>query len=482
MPKYIPPALRATGNVTTTVVSSTPPSSTTPSTTTTTTNPQPTVFVMAPDVNTSASSEHLTQKRRCPGCYYPQSHNNCPDQYPTKDERPNIFDWRFGGRGAPEKIRTSLAVRRLASNKHPLSPQDMHAGQYEFFFSSDKQKLYDDKGNTYSPPSSYQVTSISVPDHLSQLQPDDTFLDILRRKVEMNVVHGHCTVTSPVEDLTTALLREYQLKWYLRQKGHKLVDIVDVPNEPFQVDQASIKGPDITIRFQKQLVDFHNMDNSAMFLFGETSAMQAMARKLTSQLVEKQRNGTDLASAVIALPLLSVLKKDDELLADLKSIAAQDAIVNGLLTDKFDSNKFKIDSHLKLNLMPGIQADGSWTKEDFLPQDQKFMPWKNTQGWLLPMEEVSVLIAIWNYPDVATFGVTGGKRSLGETSLDCAIRENHEEILLDMQYAHVLNLLDEDTTLSTALPVELGPWHLCMRLQIAVNNFIYLHESMINRQ
>lgn len=415
---------------------------------------------------------------RCEECYLPYENDSgkhdCPAYRNNESHmKKNIFDWKYctseGTREleADEEACTVVTVRRTKETDPDLSMsiQNFRKENYEFIITSveEEQLLASDikmVSNNY--------TVIPIKDISDKFIVDEDFMESITCSIKKSIVHGHGTQTRNVDDIIKALINEFKLKWYLLATGHKLLNEFEHPGE-ISFSEIAPTGPFVNLQLGKQLHEFHSMDDGFMFLFGENESMKALASQLTSDLATSTRLSTS-ALAVFALDLNHIIgKSSSQIIEELTKLAKGDKKLEKIL-----NREIILGDRLQSNFMEATQMNGIWTESDFLPHEQVYMPWNSSKA-LLPVSQISVLIAMWIYPDAVIFDVPGGKRSLGETSLDSALRQTNDEIKLDLKDSYV-----RESGIENSLPIESGPWYLCSNLKYNAECYIYLHESMIN--
>jgi hypothetical protein len=193
-------------------------------------------------------------------------------------------------------------------------------------------------------------------------------------------------------------------------------------------------------------------------------------------LESRQSNVTDLANAVVALPLRTLLHSTshEEIIEEIKALIS--------VYPEFEVNtagqKFELGHHIASSL---INCPPDWRNPDFFsPEELRYIPWHETDSHI-PIDSISVLVAAWMYPDCVQFDVTGGKRDLGETSLECAIRETFEETGIDLNNPNIRGADDFIFDLSTKND-NASPWYLTHRLkgrEMTTCLYLFLHESIL---
>jgi hypothetical protein len=428
---------------------------------------------------------------RCPFCFTGGRNHHCPGRISHHKAKDKITDWEFTPSTSTEMkaqpdqfIFTKLGVRRFYREKAPLSHEMIRRCEY-VFESDDNVKLYAGiDGQVFHPAQSIHHTVIAARDLDRTRLPPVEYRQLQRRWFD-SIVNGHSSRHD--KDMRTclqALTNELGLLKQLESTGHHVVQHVQRDTVSTAADR-----PKIVVRVTKAMVDYHDCDNGTVMMFGETSIMHAIAAEITERLdllhkensehgyVEGDGDG-ERASAMIAVPLTCFMKKSesDVLRAIREELISNHPLVFDMIRSHHDHDKISLNSHLTLNLIKGLRESGPWwsTESSFLPpEDLKFCPWSLSDQHIDP-SEISVLLTVSNWPDKCEIGFAGGRRTLGETSLEASIRKMKEETLIDLTDALVRSR-DQNSIAQQEMTQN---WVLALHLQLNLNCYIYCHRSI----
>lgn len=153
----------------------------------------------------------------------------------------------------------------------------------------------------------------------------------------------------------------------------------------------------VDIRLTKGLMDYHDMDASSLVIMGDEYSLETIIMNYKQNV-----NINDSATKLISV------NTNELLLLDARNICNMGEF------EMIDKSRMLINYHLK--------------------QAHKALKQAKAQGIDFPER---MLVTVWNYVDECHVGVTGGMRDLGETSLECALREAREEAGLDFTDANL---------------------------------------------
>lgn len=416
-------------------------------------------------------------------CFSPGRNHSCAGRVDYRKAKDQITEWEFAESstiGLPDKasptqyIYTKLSVRKFYKQQQPLSARMIRDCEY-VFQSDERKKIYSDDGHVSNPPRSENHTIISARTILRNFRLNEQEFRGLQRRWFDSVVNQHSSRNNKdMRQCLDALTNEMALINYLQSTGQR---VVDAHGRPTLADTA---GPEIHVRFTKGLVDFHDCDNGTAMMFGKSSVMKEMANTVTDRLQDPAFNNglADVACAMIALPLSCIMNKTEAevVQAIREEIETNNPTIFSLVETHFNNNKISTNSHLSLNLIEGLKVNGQWWGNDgawLCDSDKKFCPWLASDIHIDP-SDISILLGVWNWPDKCEVSISGGKRSLGETSLECALRETLEETTVDLTHARVRARHQHSVSQD-----DIGTdWMLSLHLQLNLNCYIFTHRSL----
>jgi hypothetical protein len=383
-----------------------------------------------------------------------------------------ISKWRF------QKTSIALTDPRLNPKNHiytilkgrgkpprlALSTETMNLSQpFEFVFLCDsKSMIYDDADNKIPMPVTKNYTTI-LSAHLPREWITPEVLETVTKDWYSSLANGHTSRKDKIDHVdscVTALLNEQALLRLL----------------PSNTSTA----PQIHVRISKMIVDIHDCDNSVALMFGKSSVMKACAVETTEALKGPERLHDDQATAIVAIPL-SLLRDHASntaacLQAVLDEIEASNPTVHELIKDmQVSTGNVKLLNHIEGNLLDGLKPNGKWLADDLFKNldDRKFCPWLPSELLIAP-DDVSILLTFTKWKSSCDISLPGGKRSLGENSLQCCVRETREETGLDLSQAR----MRASDNFAAPRPNSSCPWTLALHLQLNLNCYVYLHDSL----
>jgi hypothetical protein len=361
-------------------------------------------------------------------------------------------------------------------------------GKHLRLYGADGQRLHPPKSRNHSLLSAKQIRN-----HYYEHGRED--IAKLKQRWHESIINGHSNRHDKVMEFDLqGMINEIALVKYLQSQGQRLVDI---PRSMRNADALPIDGPQIHLRVSAAVNDLHDNGGSAAFVIGDTSAMQVLAREMTNRLLRSSsgiRNGA--ACAIIALPLVSVMKTTNEsVLTDIREALLQNDQVFPLVAHHLEDNEDQEDriqfhNQLVLNLIDGLkqrdnsrenphQAGGElWaeTEDHFLPAaDKKFLPWISAPDCHKDPSELSILLGVWNFEKYCEVGLASGKRWITETSLEACLRCAEEKMMLDLSKAHIRG--KRETTTSSMRPAR-HEWMLTLHMQLNLNCYVFTHQSV----
>jgi hypothetical protein len=150
--------------------------------------------------------------------------------------------------------------------------------------------------------------------------------------------------------------------------------------------------------------------------------------------------------------------------------------VETIIKDNLEQDTIKLNSHLTLNLLDGLKPQGAWwpKPKSLASVDCNFCPWVTDAATHIDPTKISVLLKVMKTPKHCEIGFPGGRRSLAETPLECALRHTKEGINMDLNDAPVRGP-DQNVVTQHVMTHD---WLLSLHLKLILNCYIYCHRSM----
>lgn len=306
----------------------------------------------------------------------------------------------------------------------------------------------------------------------------------LRRRVYLNWVNIHTdrlwNITNDrrnqtVETLLAAIYREFLLINYLpyfRNEGTFAFNLAQLETLPSASASTPTWSPEHKkIRLSESVSTHHEMHSSVFAMLGHVSAMQA----LTANYRALDKDHEDRVDHLYAIPLQDILKYDGK-----KSMTAYfERIVRSLYPDikREDSIKVSIKHHLLEVLFAGIQKKWKNKHGVLSHEDSLHCPYQLARRRSAGSEDLAMIVSIVlcgksSIKNKFEIDVPGGKRELGESSLECAIRETWEEVGIDLSGCSLFE--DVSDCLSS-------PWVICQHRELNdYSCYVALHHDLWN--
>lgn len=217
----------------------------------------------------------------------------------------------------------------------------------------------------------------------------------------------------------------------------------------------------IDIKFSKGVVDAHDMDASAIGLFGHVQELERLAN-VFQKIVEDMKE--DRADSLIVLPVVEIIgKSETDILAYLCRLA-------GLVGKP--PKGCKIQNSLKSCVISHIHDNKRVTRHGTPTPLYDFLRLE-----CLKDSTIGVLVTFKQYKNRDRYGyniyfdIPGGKIELAETPLECAFRELYEEAGINFDDQSDIGIRPKP------FAGEEKNWELIFHDQVSVNGYYILHKD-----
>ncbi len=300
------------------------------------------------------------------------------------------------------------------------------------------------------------------------------FVNGLRERTRRNMIYGHSDLLWNVPEdrqfavesrIISSMYREFLLCNYLEYFPTVETSHFNLSRPSGEVSNWS---PALkSIRMSESVGTFHELYSSIFALIGPLSTIDQLASSYQCNLTEHK----DRVHHLFPMPLKDLLRYDGK----KSMIAYFERVIRSIYPNigLDEQVKVSIKHHLLEVLFVGIQK--KWKdKHGVLPLAERLhCPYHLARDYDGELALVISIILCNSKTNKFEIDVPGGKRELGESPLECALRESWEEIGIDLTGCYVYG--------TNASDCHSSQWIICQHREIAEYScYIALHQELWN--
>ena len=281
-----------------------------------------------------------------------------------------------------------------------------------------------------------------------------TSSEIIRERLNKSSVNGHSSNFWGLDIESCA--RAYTRREAGLIKEIYLKDIFTRKSEMFREGK-------VHIRCTKGFIDAHDSDTSSIVFIGNIDVLTEYVKNLPTPQLDMVG---DAANKVEILALNELLSDDPT------------RTICEVMSSKLECLATDCEIHFHLENLINIVIDGRRERVGLPVSDVSDLE------RLFTLDNLGILVAVTTYPDKPgkrILGITGGKKDIGETPLECAVREAKEEVGIDLSQTLVVREKDED--FGSIVSKNAESKIVCVfHIQKLVNCYFMLHTLNIQYQ